>query len=83
MQFSKDFEPYAGPAMELMQAKHVPHWMQTLQEAIEIGDVEIKACGMTMDLFGMKLTDLEPVVSEVTGVANFIEQAEGGTTLFI
>jgi peroxiredoxin family protein len=83
MQFSKDFEPYAGPAMELMQAKHVPHWMQTLQEAMEVGDVKVKACGMTMDLFDMKLTDLEPVVSEVTGVASFIEQSEGGTTLFI
>jgi peroxiredoxin family protein len=69
--------------MELMQAKHVPHWMQTLQEAMEVGDVKVKACGMTMDLFGMKLTDLEPVVSEVTGVASFIEQSEGGTTLFI
>ena len=55
----------------------------TLQEAMEVGDVKVKACGMTMDLFDMKLTDLEPVVSEVTGVASFIEQSEGGTTLFI
>jgi peroxiredoxin family protein len=36
-----------------------------------------------MDLFNIKLEDLEPVVSEITGVATFVEDAEGGTTLFI
>jgi peroxiredoxin family protein len=83
MQFSADFAPYAGPALEMMQVKKVPHWMTTLQQALEIGDVKIKACGMTMDLFDIQLADLEPIVSEVTGVASFIEESEGGTTLFI
>ena len=82
-QFSADFAPYAGPALEMMQAKQVPHWMTTLRQAMEIGDVTIKACGATMDLFDIKLEALEPIVSEVTGVASFIEEAEGGTTLFI
>jgi peroxiredoxin family protein len=82
-QFSADFAPYAGPAMEMMQVKKVPHWMTTLQQAMEIGTVKVKACGATMDLFDIKLTDLEPIVSEVTGVASFIEESEGGTTLFI
>jgi len=37
-----------------------------------------------MELFDMKLTDLEPVVTEVTGVASFVERAkEGKMTLFI
>ncbi len=81
--FSKDFEDYAGPAMEMMAAKHVPHWMDTLHGAMEVGDVKIVACGQTMDLFDIKLEDLEPVVSEVSGVATFVEDAEGGTTLFI
>src|SRR6478609_10184258 len=81
--FSKDFEDYAGPAMEQMEAKHVPPWMETLTGAMEVGDVTIKACGATMDLFDIKMEDLEPVVSEVTGVATFVEDAEGGTTLFI
>lgn len=81
--FSKDFEDYAGPAFEMMAAKKVPHWMDTLQGAMEIGDVKVVACGQTMDLFDIKLEDLEPVVSEVSGVATFVEDAEGGTTLFI
>jgi peroxiredoxin family protein len=81
--FSKDFEDYAGPAMEMMQAKNVPPWMDTLRAAMEIGNVTVKACSATMELFNIKLEDLEPVVSEITGVATFVEDAEGGTTLFI
>jgi peroxiredoxin family protein len=81
--FSKDFEDYAGPAFEAMAAKNVPPWLETLNTAIELGDVKIKACAATMDLFNIKLEDLEPVVSEVTGVATFVQDSEGGTTLFI
>ena len=81
--FSKEYEDYAGPAMEAMQAKNVPPWIETLIGAMDIGDVTVKVCSATMELFNYKLEDLEPVVSEVTGVATFVEDAEGGTTLFI
>jgi peroxiredoxin family protein len=37
-----------------------------------------------MELFDMKLDDLEPIVDDVTGVATFVERAsESKTTLFI
>ncbi len=81
--FSKDFEDYAEPAFEIMQARKIPSWMSTLKDAMELGNVKVKACGMTMDLFSIHLQDLEPVVSEVTGVASFIEAAAGGQILFI
>ncbi|HEX2910133.1 MAG TPA: DsrE/DsrF/DrsH-like family protein [Chloroflexia bacterium] len=81
--FSKDFEDYAEPAFELMQARKVPPWMETLRDAMELGNIKIKACGMTMDLFNIKLEDLEPEVSEITGVASFIRESEGGQILFI
>ncbi|MEO8286057.1 MAG: DsrE/DsrF/DrsH-like family protein [Chloroflexota bacterium] len=81
--FSKDFEDYAGPAMEMMAAKNVPPWMTTLESAMELGNVTIKACSQTMELFNIKASDLEPVVSEISGVATFVEDCEGGTTLFI
>ena len=81
--FSKDFEDYKGPAMEMMKLKNVPPWMDTLKGAMELGSVTVKACSATMDLFDIKMEDLEPVVSEITGVATFVEDAEGGTTLFI
>ena len=58
--------------------------MQNFQNAREIGDVKIYACSMTMELFDIKLQDLEPIVDDVTGVAVFVERAkEGKITLFI
>lgn len=83
MRMSKDFEDHAPAAMKAMQEKKVPSFMATLKDAMEIGSVKIKACGLTMDLFDIKLEDLEPVVSEVTGVGTFVEESTGGQTLFI
>ena len=81
---SKDFEEYGPVMMEQMLAKKVPSWMDNLKSAMEVGDVKIYACSMTMELFNMKLADLEPIVTEVTGVATFVERAkEGHITLFI
>jgi peroxiredoxin family protein len=81
---SRDFEEY-GPVMrELMAAKKAPTWWENLQGAREIGEVHIAACSMTMELFGLTLSDLEPVVDEVTGVASFMERAQDSKiTLFI
>jgi peroxiredoxin family protein len=84
MRVSKDFEDYAPVMMEQMMVKKVPSWMDNLKGAMEVGDVKILACSMTMELFDMKLEDLEPIVTEVTGVATFVERAKDGKmTLFI
>lgn len=81
---TKDFEEYGPTMMEAMQAKHAPTWMDNILAAREIGDVRIEACSMTMELYGMTLADLEPIVDDVTGVASFIERAKDSKiTLFI
>jgi peroxiredoxin family protein len=81
---SKDFEEYGSVMMEQMMAKKVPSWMENFKNAMEVGEVKIYACSMTMELFDIKLADLEPIVTEVTGVATFVERAkEGRITLFI
>jgi peroxiredoxin family protein len=84
MRVSKDYEDYAPVMMQQMMAKKVPSWMDNFKNAREIGDVKVFACSMTMELFDIKLEDLEPVVDDVTGVATFVERArEGEITLFI
>jgi len=81
---SKDFEEYGPVMMEQMMVKKVPSWMENFKNAMEVGDVKIYGCSMTMELFDMKLADLEPIVTDVTGVATFVERAkEGRITLFI
>lgn len=84
MRVSSDFSDYASTMMEHMMRKKVPSWMDNFKGAREIGDVKIYACSMTMELFDIKLDDLEPIVDDVTGVATFVERAsESKTTLFI
>jgi peroxiredoxin family protein len=81
---SAEYADYAPVMMELMQAKNVPHWLDTLQAAREIGDVKVYACSATMELFGYTQDDLEGIVDEVTGVATFVERArEAKMSLFI
>ncbi len=81
---SADFADYGSVMMELMQTKKAPTWMANLEGAKEIGEVHIAACSMTLELFGLTLADLEPIVDEITGVATFIERArESKITLFI
>jgi peroxiredoxin family protein len=71
-----EYADYGPVMMELMQAKHVPHWLDTIRAAREIGDVKVYACSATMELFGLRKEDLEDVVDEVTGVATFIDRAK-------
>ncbi len=81
---TKDYEEYGPSMFEAMEVKRVPTWMENLQAAREIGNVRIEACSMTMELYGLKLSDFEPIVDDVTGVASFIERAkESKITLFI
>ena len=47
--FGKDFEDYAGPAHEQIEAERVPSWIETLKGAMELGNVTVKACSATME----------------------------------
>ncbi len=83
IRISKDFEDQAPAMLRSMSEKKVPGWLENFKSAQEIGNVKIVACGMTMDLFELKLEDLEPVVTDVDGVASFWNQVEDGTALFL
>lgn len=80
---SADFAEYAEMANQAMVQHKVPSWRQTLEEAMEVGEINIYACGMTMDLFGLKLEHLEPIVKDVMGVAGMFEMAGDGQILFV
>ncbi len=84
MPVSPAFAGMVGDLAGMLKEKKIPSVIEQLRIAKELGDVEVVACGMTMDLFGLKLEDLEDVVDKVAGVGEFIETAkEGHTTLFI
>ena len=84
MRLSADFADFAEPMMQAMKEKNVPHWMDVLMQASEIGNIRVRACSQTMELFGWKLEDLDPIVEDVTGVAVFVDEAkDANVNLFI
>jgi peroxiredoxin family protein len=58
------------------------HWSDTLRQAKEIGDVRVLACANSMEIFGLEMNDMDPIVDEVAGIAVFLADA-GGQVIFI
>jgi peroxiredoxin family protein len=58
-------------------------WADTLRAAKDLGDVDIQACSLSMDLLHLEQSDLDPLVDGVEGVTAFYGQAGSGQVLFI
>ena len=59
------------------------HWSELLKQAKDVGEVNIQACALSMDMFRMKQSDLDPLVDGVEGVAAFIASVSDGQIVFI
>jgi peroxiredoxin family protein len=59
------------------------HWSETLRQAKDIGEVDIQACSLSMDLLQIEQGDLDPLVDGVEGVAAFYLNAGDGQLMFI
>lgn len=79
--------PEAGPAghaaVEALRAAGQESWHETMRQAKELGEVEIQACSLSMDLLEIKQDDLDPLVDGVEGVASFFMAAGDGQVVFI
>ena len=58
-------------------------WHATLRVAKELGEIDIQACSLSMDLLHLTDTDLDPLVDGVEGVTAFYLNAGDGHILFI
>ncbi len=75
--------PEAGPEGAGAFQRHAgQHWSEILRQAKDIGEVEIQACSLSMDMFGLEVADLDPLVDGQEGVAAFFLHA-GGSVTFI
>jgi len=77
----------AGPsghaAVEALRAAGQEAWYETLRQAKELGEVEIQACSLSMDLLEIQESDLDPLVDGVEGVTAFWMAAAEGPVVFI
>jgi peroxiredoxin family protein len=58
-------------------------WLETFRMAKELGEVSITACSGSLEVLGLDVTTLDPLVDTSGGVAAFLIAAEGGQVLFI
>jgi len=81
------FAPEAGPEgatkIAALNAAGAASWADTLRAAKEIGEVDIQACTLSMDLLGLEPEQLDPLVDGVEGVTAFYSTAGSGQILFI
>jgi peroxiredoxin family protein len=79
--------PEAGPtghaAVKALAAAGQEPWHETLRQAKELGEVEIQACSLSMDLFEITQDELDPLVDGVEGVAAFWMAAGERQVVFI
>ena len=79
--------PEAGPAgraaVDALRAAGQASWKETLVQAKELGEVDIQACSLSMDLLKLEETDLDSLVDGVEGVTAFYLNAGEGQVVFI
>jgi peroxiredoxin family protein len=59
------------------------HWSNLLKQAKDVGEVNIQACALSMDMFHLQQKDLDPLVDGIEGVAAFMTSVGDGQVLFI
>ena len=68
---------------KIMKGQNVQSLEEMMSDAADLG-VKMIACKMSMDVMGVGKDDLIPEVSEVVGVATYINEAKNSKiTLFI
>jgi len=72
-----------GEQARVIRAHAGNHWSDLLKQAKEVGEVNIQACALSMDMFHLDPSDLDPLVDGVEGVAAFMASAEDGQVVFI
>jgi peroxiredoxin family protein len=58
-------------------------WLETFRQAKEIGEMTVLACSGSLEVLGIDVTSLDPLVDSSGGIATFLLAAEGGQILFI
>jgi peroxiredoxin family protein len=56
------------------------HWIELFEQAKDVGEVTINACADSMEMLGLTVDDLHPIVDGVWGVARFFMEAGAGAT---
>ena len=84
---SRGLSPDAGAEGARVVRDRAPtgqlQWLELFRQAKELGEMQMHACGASMELLGLESGQLDPMVDDVCGIATFFAEAENGQILFI
>ena len=80
---SAEAGPEGAAILVRWQEQNPVHWSDTLRQVARLGPVRIAAGSVSMEVLGLTLEDLDPIVQEVLGVESFWERAGGAEILFV
>ena len=58
-------------------------WLENFRMAKELGEMSILACSGSLDVLGIAVGEMDPLVDGSGGIASFLLAAEGGQLIFI
>jgi len=67
--------PAEGEMGELMSQKNVPSFKELFENARELGNAQIHACSMAMDVLGAEEDQLDSCISDVIGLTRFLSDS--------
>jgi peroxiredoxin family protein len=71
-----------GASRPINGTRAIP-WLDTFRMAKELGELSVTACSGSLEVLGIDVTALDPLVDQSGGIASFLLAAEGGQVLFI
>ncbi len=71
-----------GASRPVKGTRAIP-WMDTFRMAKELGEMTILACSGSLDVLGIDVSTLDPIVDTEGGIATFLLAADGGQIVFI
>lgn len=73
--------PPEGEMGELMSQKNVPPFKELFENARELGNAQIHACSMAMDVMGATEEQLDPCINDVMGLTRFLSDSSDSQLL--
>lgn len=79
---SRDYGVQGAALAELLRTSDEPPWITVLRRVKDKERLRVRACAFSLDLLGLVLGDLDPLVEEAVGIGEFIEAAGDGQLVF-
>lgn len=76
---SKSFE-YAEIGQALIDKK-LPLFNDLLQDGKEVGDLQVYACALAMDVMDWKRVDMLDIIDDVIGITAFLNMSQGSQVI--